>query len=245
MSQISFSSVGRFNEKGLEAFSSLLQNPLNEVLDEIQNLVQNSDYVLKISQDLTVNVVQNRLELAKSLHALFQSNPNLRNFEIDQGLWSWLAAAWMPTLFENSPRSAKIGERARWILDKQKTRYYRHLLAGPYFIYKHHFPNPEKALCILGGSVIIPGELVGQIAASSDIAYSVGAEVATLLYVDQKTGKPKKGSGGSGPGSPRRLTAAYLNQIDLTIDYRGMTAEQILEVLPKEFDVFKQLVPKN
>ena len=67
----------------------------------------------------------------------------------------------------------------------------------------------------------------------------MGAEVATILYIDPKTGKPKKGSGGAGAGSPRRLTAAYLNQIDLTVDYRGMSAEQVLSILPKEFDKFR------
>ena len=63
--------------------------------------------------------------------------------------------------------------------------------------------------------------------------------MATVFYVDPKTGKAKKGSGGAGPGSPRRLTAAYLNQIDLTVDYRGMSAEQVLRILPREFDKFK------
>jgi hypothetical protein len=188
---------------------------------------------------MEIRPVENRLELAEILHKSITSNIKLKKLQSDQGLWSWLAAAWMPALFENSPKSAKIGEQARWILDLQKTRYYRHLLAGPYFIYNHHLPNPKKALSILGGSAIVPGELVGQIAASSDIAFSVGAEVATILYVDPKTGKAKKGSGGAGPGSPRRLTAAYLNQIDLTVDYRGMSAEQVLRILPKEFDKFK------
>ena len=107
------------------------------------------------------------------------------------------------------------------------------------FIYNHHSENPSRALSILGGSVIIPGELVGQIAASSDIAYSVGAEIATKLYIDPISGKAKKGSGGAGPGSPRRLTAAYLNQIDLTVDYRGMSANEILKILPEEFSRFK------
>ena len=239
MNHLSFDFVGRFNEKGIDAFSLLLQEPLKDVLDKVGNLVGNLDYVTCISHELKLQPVKSRLEVAESLHTVLHSNSNLEALEADQGMWSWLAAAWMPLLFENSPRSAKIGERARWILDKQKTRYYRHLLAGPYFIYRHHYPNPEKALSILGGPVVVPGELVGQIAASSDIAYSVGAEVATLLYFDPITGRPKKGSGGSGAGSPRRLTAAYLNQIDLTVDYRGMNAQQILAILPREFDIFK------
>lgn len=239
MSGISLDSIGRFNSSGISEFSNLLRLPMQEVLAGVSELTNNSKFFDLIPGKMDIHPVENRLELAELLHKSISANAKLRKLQADQGMWSWLAAAWMPSLFENSPRAAKIGEQARWILDLQKTRYYRHLLAGPYFIFNHHLPKPERALSILGGSAIIPGELVGQIAASSDIAFSVGAEIATVLYVDPKTGKAKKGSGGAGPGSPRRLTAAYLNQIDLTVDYRGMSAEQVLNILPKEFDKFK------
>jgi hypothetical protein len=232
-------SIGKFNSSGILKFSNLLKLPLNEVLSGVDDLVSDQSLFEKIECDIEIRPVETRLELAAILHKAIANNPNFTGLQSDQGVWSWLAAAWMESLFVNSPKSAKIGEQARWILDMQKTRYYRHLLAGPYFIYNHHSENPSRALSILGGSVIIPGELVGQIAASSDIAFSVGAEVATILYVDPTTGKAKKGSGGAGPGSPRRLTAAYLNQIDLTLDYRGMTAQEVIEILPKEFDKFK------
>lgn len=233
------SSIGRFNANGIEEFSKLLSSPLGEVLDNVSELFTNSELIEVISADMEIRPVESRLQLAEILYKSFNSCPSMKKLQSDQGIWSWLAAAWMPTLFENSPKAAKLGEQARWILDKQKTRYYRHLLAGPYYIYNHHLSNPMKALSILSGSPIIPGELVGQIGASSDIAYSVGAEIATILYIDPKTGKAKKGSGGAGLGSPRRLTASYLNQIDLTVDYRGMTAEQVIAILPREFDKFK------
>ena len=235
----SLKTVGRFNARGISEFAELLRLPLPEVLGNIDGLMAKKDLAESIKADTSIRPVDSRLHLGEILYNTFKNNKNLRQLQSDQGLWSWLAAAWLPTLFENGPKSAKIGEQARWILDKQKTRYYRHLLAGPFYIYNQHNLDPKKALSILAGSPIIPGELVGQIAASSDIAYSVGAEVATLLYIDANTGKAKKGSGGAGPGSPRRLTAAYLNQIDLTLDYRGMQAVDVMALLPKEFDKFK------
>ena len=241
MNKSKLRNLGRFNSIGLNEFSKLLTLPMPNALAATANLIENPEFFDSIPGEMDIKPVESRLELAEILHESIGHNARLKNLLLDQGFWSWLAAAWMPTLFENSPKLAKIGEQARWILDFRKTRYYRHLLAGPYLIYLHHLPNPTKALSILSGSPIIPGELVGQIAASSDIAYSVGAEVATILYVDSKTGKAKKGSGGAGPGSPRRLTAAYLNQIDLTIDYRGMSAEEVIKLLPKEFDKFKNI----
>jgi hypothetical protein len=235
-----FNHIGIFNTNGLTQFEDLLKQPLDFVKKEISNITSNINFYTKIECNFEVKPLETRLQLAESLYLLFESNPVLSKYKTDKGFWSWLAAIWLPVLFENSPKSAKLGEQARWILDKQKAKYYRHLLAGPYFIYNHHYPNPEKALSILGGSIVIPGELVGQIAATSDIAFSVGAEVATILYIDPLTGKPKKGASGLGAGSARRLSAAYLNQIDLTLDYRGMNATEIIRLLPEEFSRFKQ-----
>lgn len=240
MSSTKLSHIGIFNTNGLARFEDLLKQPLEFVKKEISNVTSNENFYTKIECNFEIKPLDTRLQLAENIYSLFELNPVLNKYKTDKGFWSWLAAIWLPVLFENSPKSAKLGEQARWILDKQKAKYYRHLLAGPYFIYNHHYPNPEKALSILGGSIVIPGELVGQIAATSDIAFSVGAEVATILYIDSLTGKPKKGASGLGAGSARRLSAAYLNQIDLTVDYRGMNANEILNMLPEEFSRFKQ-----
>ena len=239
MSIIKLDHVGVFNTDGLRQFEDLLKQPLDIVKNEVIKITSNASFYTNIECNFEMKPLETRLQLAESLYSLFKLNPSLAKYKTDKGFWSWLAASWLPVLFENSPKSAKLGEQARWILDKQKAKYYRHLLAGPYFIYNHHYPNPEKALSILGGSIVIPGELVGQIAATSDIAFSVGAEVATILYIDSSTGKPKKGASGLGAGSARRLSAAYLNQIDLTVDYRGMNAIEILKILPEEFSRFK------
>lgn len=239
MSSINLDHVGIFNSNGLIHLENILKQPLDIVKKEISNITSDLTLFTYIECDIEIKPLETRFDLAENLYTMFELHPGLTKYKTDTGFWSWLAAVWLPTLFENSPKSAKLGEQARWILDKQKSKYYRHLLAGPYFIYNHHYPNPQKALSILGGSIVIPGELVGQIAATSDIAFSVGAEVATLLYIDPNTGKPKKGASGLGTGSARRLSAAYLNQIDLTLDYRGMTATEIIKILPEEFSRFK------
>ncbi|MFQ5653524.1 MAG: hypothetical protein ACE5GW_02190 [Planctomycetota bacterium] len=45
-------------------------------------------------------------------------------------------------------------------------------------------------------------------------------------------------AGGKGRGSARRL-ADLANQLDLTWDLHTMKAEELLEILPAEFDRFK------
>ena len=57
-------------------------------------------------------------------------------------------------------------------------------------------------------------------------------------YFNPSTGSFKHGAGSSSRGAPRRL-AALLNQLDLTWYLYGMTADEVLNLLPKEFDRFR------
>jgi hypothetical protein len=58
--------------------------------------------------------------------------------------------------------------------------------------------------------------------------------VAQRLYTDRFTGRPTRGAGGKGSGSPRRL-ALIANQLALTHDIRNMPTENFLKLLPEEF----------
>jgi hypothetical protein len=60
----------------------------------------------------------------------------------------------------------------------------------------------------------------------------VGA--ARRLYTDKFTGRPTRGAGAKGSGSPRRL-ALIANQLALTYDIRDMPTENFLKLLPEEF----------
>ena len=58
------------------------------------------------------------------------------------------------------------------------------------------------------------------------------------LYFDPATGSFKRGAGTKTRGAPRRL-ADLLNLLDLTYYLYGMTADESLALLPKEFDRFR------
>ena len=70
-------------------------------------------------------------------------------------------------------------------------------------------------------------------------------ELAHLLYADKQTGRYKTGFAGAGevggehnPGSLPRLIDV-LNQLYMIYDVYGMEAQQLLELLPPEFDRWK------
>jgi hypothetical protein len=160
----------------------------------------------------------------------------------DEGLWTWLAFAHLDQLAPLILGVRKPGNWARLILDSANyQRYYRHLLAGPYYIYDAHRDDPERARALLTTPVERPGELVEQFASRQELVRSPGIVGAiTDLYLDRSTMKLRPGHGGNNasPGSARRF-AMLLQQLDLTYDIFEMPPEAIIGLLPPEFDRFR------
>jgi hypothetical protein len=158
----------------------------------------------------------------------------------DRGLWSWMALAMIDELAPVAQDgSRRLGERSRWILvTEDYRRYYRHLLASPYRIYRTHWENPERAMALLATPLDRPGEVVEQFASRQEIVSNPQLqELITLLYYDRSSRSLRRGAGGKGSGSSRRL-ADVLAQLDMTWDIYGMGADQLVALLPEEFERF-------
>lgn len=166
-----------------------------------------------------------------------RTDARLRNLERDVELWAWLSLHYFEQLCPPDDEGRrKPGERARWIpaVDDYR-KYYRHLVAGPYRIYRAHRDNPSRVMAVLAGPVDQPGDIAEQLASRHEIVTNKAAmALATALYIDPATGSPKKGAAGRGPGSARRL-ADILNQFDLTWDLYAMDAAAMQTMMPKEF----------
>ena len=159
------------------------------------------------------------------------------SINLDMASWTWLAALYFDVL---CPVGSTPGDQARWVPALGNYRqYYRHLLAGPYLIYRAHHDNPTRAMALLSNEPHRPGEIAEQLASRQELVSNPTVmEVATLLYVNPTTKKPKRYAAGKGPGSARRL-AAVLNQLDLIWDFWYLTPQQLLDLLPREFDLFR------
>ena len=53
-------------------------------------------------------------------------------------------------------------------------RYYRHLLAGPYRIYRAHRDDPQRALALLCQPLDSPGDVVEQLASRQELVTNRG-----------------------------------------------------------------------
>jgi len=237
-----------FKEQGLSAMVGFLSS-----------FYDRPDRIVKFEQDLlplltdasltstTPNAVQvdpdrtfaRRYDMAEYLHGLVPRLGLADPIRVP-GLWAWLSLLWFDQLAPITKGVRKIGENAKW-LPESGWKYYRHLVLGAYWIYAANSDHPERAMALLHNPPHTPGELVGQLAATQDVAQSKAAiGAATSLYFDMEKGRPKKGAGGSGPGSPRRLRAV-IDQFDRTFDLQSLTEQQLLALLPAEFNRFNSL----
>lgn len=194
--------------------------------------------------DAEPRAFHSRLEIAEHLHKILKGDPaGLRN---DPGFWSWLALCWFDELCPETKEQRQPGENARWIanLDDPR-RSCRHLLAGPWQIFQAHRDDPQRAICLLYGTPSQAGPLVRLLAARPSLASCpsvVGA--ASRLYFNRELGRNRPGLGGQGPGSPRRFLD-ILCQLELNWDLHSLTVEELLGLLPAEFDHFARTPQQN
>jgi hypothetical protein len=235
--------LSRLNGQGIAKFVEWLNDQRSGFLSEPPMwLLTDEAYTENLSGNVDIQAVPlpTRWDAGKLLYESLTA-AKLADNPIDPGLWTWLTLAFIESVCPKGAKGLrKIGEQARYIPEPQNfQRYYRHLLAGPFLVYRAHSDSPERARCLLVQELHKPGDIVEQLAARQQILTNRSVvEVATRLYVSAD-GSRKHGAAGSGRGSPRRL-ASVLRQYDLTWDLYATPPDELYALLPKEFDRFKK-----
>jgi hypothetical protein len=153
-------------------------------------------------------------------------------------VWAWLAYALRDVVYpRRKDGTRKLGEIHRWfpsdLADYQKGQ--RHLIRMPVLL-QHSFGDDARHLLL--GNPSVPGEVREQLTSQQDMFNPAFQAAARRLYLDPKTGKLRKGSGGKKGGSARRL-AQVRKQLDVTWDLFALSPAEILNRLPAEFDFLK------
>lgn len=237
-------SLRKLNEEGVSQLTAFLgevtQDGAKPVPVEILTKPETSQELpgaIQVEQKALVS----RMQAGEYLYGLF-SMPEASGLDRDPGIWAWLSLFYFDQLCpKQSDGTRKPGELARWIPSGHAFRYYRHLLGGPYLIYKSYRDAPAKAGIILCGKPDKPGDFVEQLASRQDLVQNKSViEAATMLYYDEGKGRPKRGSQPAEhkPGTLRRFVDLVM-QLDRTWDLFSMTGKELLTKLPKEFDSYK------
>ncbi len=230
----------RLTLTGIEQFELWLQQLRHDPhLDAPLDLLvgSTSSAPLDVEVDAEFRSFHSRLEAAEHLFRILRGDPS--TLRSDRGFWTWLSLCWFDDLCPVVSERRVPGDAARWICDLENPRRAcRHLLAGPFQIYRAHRDDPSRALSLLCGSIYQAGPLVSLIASRPSLVTCnavVGA--ATRLYYNHQAGRNRPGLSARAPGSPRRF-ADVLSQLDLTWDLHSLTTDELLALLPSEFDHF-------
>ncbi|HBB86664.1 MAG TPA: hypothetical protein DC047_03505 [Blastocatellia bacterium] len=234
--------IKRFNKLGLERFNDFLDSLTGEEPLPVPSPILEDPHTtedLPNAIEIKMQTFASRLEAARYLYDLL-ADSGIPELDRDRGIWAWLSLYFFDQLCPvDKSGKRKPGDRARWIPATSNFRkYYRHLLAGPFRIYRTHRDNPDRALALLSGPLSKPGEIAEQISARQELVTNRAVvELATNLYIDRSTRRPRRGAAGKGPGSARRL-ADVLQQFDVTWNLYMMEALDLMGMMPQEFSKF-------
>lgn len=232
------SKVRILNEVGLQGFRTYVAAAkLDPSLAPPFEMLEDGRYSEPFSLEIEVERrdFENAYEFGVDLNSvLARCEP--REISRNHALWSWLALFFFDVIATPGPSgNRKILEEAVYVLDKRFSfqRYYRHLVRTPWLAVRMH-GELAKVLLIASGAGSRT-EVNEQIGAYPDLfGCRTIIDAAYRLYFDIGTQKPKRGTSGKGPGTPRRL-AAVVRQLQLTYDLSDCPVEGFLDLLPREF----------
>lgn len=234
----------RLNAEGIAMFKKYLVALKNNSSEAPPfELLTDSEYSEEILPPVEIEqqTFASRYEAAAYLSLTLDELENSHDVLRDAGLWVWLTLFY----FDQACPLTAAGVREPKALERlipnigNYQRYYRHLFAGPYRVYRAHRDMPERTLALLCSPVHISGDVFEQFAAYQGIVTAPGAiEAITTLYYNPTTATLKRGAATKKPGSARRLVD-FLNQIDLTWDLYSIRAGQLLDLLPREFQKYR------
>ena len=238
--------VRKLNSRGLGYFKKYL-NDLRENPDLKPpfEILENPDYSENFQDKAHVEQMdfQYRTHMVKYLSKALESlNTSLGAKNI--GLWSWLSLFYFDQVCAKDLNGKRVsGMDYRHILNIGFRYKHLHLLAGPFQTYKMY---REKARLLLHGATHTGNKIHNELVKRQNFITNPGIiDAADALYFDKDNNKPKSGTTSQVRGGSLLRFITVIQQLELTFDLYSMDAKEILNLLPEEFNTWKDLQPAN
>lgn len=228
----------RLNETGISAFRAWLADGApGEAPADLLTLPSSSE-ALSTSVEIDERQFASRFELGEYLNERL-GKMAFSQIAFDTGIWDWLTLFWFDQIAPaNAHGERSLREIARYSQDAGGRRWSRHVVRMSWLSVHNHQSNARYFLSTPLGKHT---DVLEQIAGQQEIFGSKAAvALGSSLYWDEEAGVLKKGAGGKSAGSPRRLSR-FMKQIRMTYDPEATEPDQLLHLLPKEFNRWRQV----
>lgn len=234
-------SIKIFTEAGEKEFANFLINlKYNPSLTKID--LNERKYVSELTNGVQLDSClkfASRLELAVYLATTLERNYiSLHTIKLENRIWTWMTYLWFDQICPIINGERKVRQMARYICEAEYRTYYRHFIASSYSIYNLH--GKEYSKLFLETPLYIHNDFIEQIASRQEIISQPNLiKVIHTLYWNNISGRPKPSAlDRQKPGNLRRLLKLF-SQIELTYDIYSLQAEEIIRLLPIEFNCWR------
>ncbi len=228
------------NEAGIHQFRSWLQGggvgepPRDCLLDP------STTDVLSGAGDVELQDFDTRFDLANHVLTALQEC-DFNRISYAPGLWAWLTLYYVDQLCPVDRQGRRtVLELPRYLLTPEYRGYYRHLVREAVILVRKNGEYARSLLISRLGPFSISG-VFEEVASRRDLISNPGVvELVWRLYFNPKRKTIRAGVNGKGRAGGIRRFAIVLQQLSLNYDLPALSARQIADLLPREFEPWKR-----
>jgi hypothetical protein len=232
--------VRSLNDRGLARFRSWIEaGATGDAPFDLLHDPATSEPV-PASGEVEQNHFANRYDLAVHTAKALE-RCDLQRLSFEPGIWGWLSLFYFDLL---CPRdltgNRKVLAPHRYLFDPDFRTTYGHLIRAAVLAVLRHGPR-AKVLLISPMGGIKDTRVLTELGSRQDLISNTSiVELASQFYFNPRRGTLRHGAASKRRSGCVQRFALVLQQLSLNYDLSGMGARQIADLLPAEFDQWKQ-----
>jgi len=230
----------RLNDSGIRAFRNYVESLSSDRKKAVPTHLLTEDGTseeIDFSIELQSILFDSRYDFGEYLIRCFEPY-EMQSYYKDEGFWTWLALYYFDQLCPaDGNGNRNPAKHYNYVLSSNYKHRSRHAVRTSFMLIKKYGADARFLLC---NPLSKRGELTEQMTARQFFIECEGVvRAASKLYFDSAENWFKRGSAsGKRKGNIRRYIS-YLRQIELTYDLYTITPDDLLGMLPLEFENFR------
>jgi len=232
--------IRKLNKLGIKEFEQFIENLRNGGKQNTPDYLltePSTSEVLEFDIELEKGLFANRYELGTYLTEKL-NDVDIQKFIGDSGFWSALALYWFDQLCPlKADGSRKPSMVYNYILSENYNHRPRHAIFTTWQLVELY---GEHSRYLLSRELPVRGELIEQLMSRQYFLSCTGVmQAASALYYDSERKTFKKGAAGRSSAGCVYRFVNWLQQIEINYDLFSLSSDDLISLMPKEFERFK------